>query len=387
MKASQTSIVPIKFSSVKDLDSFRNKCIQLDILSPYDSFSGQFNLRSVKDINTNDFSFYYLKNTASEAQCAFRGESVILIVTMLSDFEDYYPFIGSALKSRAQFVKDTLSCRSSDPYLRRFLLLACQGPLTAKISYVFTFFSIFDPNFSEKKTIHTKVLAEPSIISSDDMLCTELGEQLYNRKTTLDQSIANKIHDIDLDSDQWSFITWASVVTIAKKEDEFVKTHLLTILIEMRTQYIWNLCFSQSESIERLITRHRITSSGTTEAVAESYRILLEAKSSISATFSSRISLLHRAIVETSQLNVITESLEQKINYLISLADIARKEATKRATTVSEILLFIVAVAQIFPIFFEMPLVSQTITGILSISVLCILGILLIIRKHRNGNV
>lgn len=386
MKAFQTGIIPVRFRDAGLLAAFKTHCLECGLLHPYEAYGGCLNLKSIRDISTEAYDLFFLKADDNiDIQCAFCGDSVLLIVTSIQDFSDYYLFITSALKNRSKFVKDILSFQSKDEQLTHFLSLVKESPYQVRINYVFTFFGIFDPRFSDAKAIHAKILAEPSIINLDDMLSSDVSQVVYNKGSEIDESIADSVEDIDLNGSQWTFVTWASLVTVARKEMQAVQNHLVAILLELRTQYIWNLSYDQGMVIDNLLAAKKPHTAGTTKIVADSYHILLEAKSFASATLSSRFSRLNKAIIQTSQLSDITGTLDQKLNYLIVFADMAGKEEVKRASTVSEVLLFLVALAQVFPLFFDMPLSGTKVLGYITIPLLSVLGIWLIFKKFRRN--
>ena len=213
--------------------------------------------------------------------------------------------------------------------------------------------------------------------SKDTIFC-------YAPTTTINKEILETIKDVDLFSEQKTFITWASIVSLSKNKDVFVKNHITLTLMELLIQRIWNLCYSQNISLNDCITNINKCSKDTNKVVIDTYRILIESKNCVSATYSSRLSGIYSAIVESSHLPKHIEDLEQKLNYLIMFTNSINQSKNRKLQQGSEILLFLIAIAQVVPLFFDLPIVTHNIISVGTVVVICVLGVLLIRSRYRN---
>lgn len=381
-----TSVIPIKFGDAALAKRFVGACVQNGLFCPYDSYAGIVNLTSIKDINTGSFGFYFVSSLQTDIQCVYCESTLLLVLTWEKNFDDYYCLVNELLKKKNVVVKNVLGFHSADESLRGFLAQlkhSCDRG-EANVFYAFTYYSIFDAGFADVDVVHAKVLAEPSVIQMDDMQSSDIADMEYHPSTLLNERIIASINDIDFYTEQQTYVTWASVVTVSKKRDAFINNHVTLTLLEIHVQRIWNLCYSQSAELNKVITGLNNKNIDVSKVIANTYRILLESKNHVSATYSSRVSALYKAIVESSQLEKNIEDLEQKLSYLIVLTNTINQQKNRSVQESSEIVLFLIAIAQVIPIFFDLPLVTHYVFSIITIVLLCIIGVVLIRIKYRR---
>lgn len=380
-----TSIIPVKIPNSKLTKEIISVCKSQHLISDYNNYAGIIHLKTILDINTTPFAFYYIPSSKTDIQCAFSESTLTIILTWKNTYSDYYSLVNQSLTERKRLVERILDFNPKDEDLLPIIrLLKSYKDKDLSVNYAFTFYSICDENYSEEDEKHLKVLAEPSLVNMDDMLSSKDNTFIYAPTTIINEEVLETIRDVDLYSEQKTFITWASIVSMSKNKDLFVKNHITLTLMELLIQRIWNLCYSQNISLNDCITNINKRSKDINRVVVDTYRILIESKNCISATYSSRLSGIHSAIVESSHLPKHIEDLEQKLNYLIMFTNSINQNKNRRLQQGSEILLFLIAIAQVVPLFFDLPIVTHNIISVGTVVVICVLGVLLIRSRYRN---
>ena len=379
-----TSVIPIKIRDDKLTREIIDICKNQKILSDYHSYEGAINLKTIPDINTRDLEFHHIPSSKTDIQCVFGESTLTIILTWENTYQDYYELVNKSLQKRKKLVKRVIEYNPKDEALSPLLkLLERYKDYGLSINYAFTFYSVCDEDFSPTCEQHLKVLAEPSVINMDDMLSSLNTNSLYSPKTKLNKEILRTIKDVDLYSEQKTFITWASIVSLSKNKEVFIKNHITLTLIELLIQRIWNLCYTQNNNLNDYITNIKENSKDINKIIIDTYRILIESKNCISATYSSRLSGIYSAIVESSQLAKNIEDLEQKLNYLIVFTNSINQSKNRYLQQSSELLLFLIAIAQVVPLFFDLPIITHNMISIGTVVSICVLGILLIRFKYR----
>ena len=381
-----TSVIPIKFNDATTTKRFVEECLNIGLFHHYNMYNGKVDLGSIKDINVNQLEFYFSPSQQTDIQCVCCESTLILVLTWEKAYDDYFDMINELLKKKNIVVKNVLSYHSEDNQLKQILsrLKCCHDRGEAVVYYAFTYYSILDERYSVEKEIHVKVLAEPSVIQMDDMQSSDISNMEYSTSTVLNERIINSIQDIDYYTEQQTYVTWATVVAVSKKRDVFISNHVTLTLLEIHVQRLWNLCYSQSAELNRVITSVDNKNNDVSKVIANTYRILLESKNHVSATYSSRISALYKAIVDSSQLEKNIDDLEQKLNYLIVLTNTINQQKNRSVQESSESVLFLIAIAQVIPIFFDLPLVTHYVFSIITVVLLCVVGVALIRIKYRR---
>ena len=381
-----TSVIPIKFRNAETKKDIISICKNQKILSGYDNYGGTINLKTIPDINIKDLEFYHIPSENTDIQCVFGDSTLTIVLTWENAYNDYYELVNQSLKKRKKLVKRVIEYNPKDKNLLPLMkLLEEYKEYGLSINYAFTFYSVCDEHFTLSNEQHLKVLSEPSVINMDDMLSSLNTNNLYYPKTKINKDILKTIKDFDLYSEQKTFVTWASIVSLSKNREIFVRNHISLTLIEILIQRIWNLCYSQNNELNDCITNINDRTKNVNTTIIETYRILIESKNCISATYSSRLSSIYNSIVESSQLSKQIDDLEQKLNYLIIFTNNINQNKNRSLQESSEILLFLIAIAQVVPIFFNLPIVTHYLISLGTVVCVCILGIILIRFKYRNN--
>lgn len=380
-----TSVVPVKFRNSEIKNEIVSLCKNQGILSDYDSYCGPINLKTIPDINIMALEFYHISSADTDIQCVFSESTLTIVLTWENTYCDYYDLVNNSLTKRKELVKRVVEYNPEDERLSLFMkILERYREDGLSVNYAFTFYSVYDENFTQANEQHLKVLAEPSVVNMDDMLSSLDTNNLYSSKTKINKEILKTIKDVDLFSEQKTFVTWASIVSLSKSKEVFIKNHITLTLIEVLIQRIWNLCYTQNNDLNHYITNINKCSKDINNTIIETYRILIESKNCISATYSSRLSGIYSAIVESSQLAKNIEDLEQKLNYLIVFTNNLNQSKNRYLQQSSEILLFLIAIAQVVPLFFNLPIVTHQMISTIIVIGICIIGVFLIRYKYRN---
>lgn len=377
MEVIRTHVAPVRFADIDTAAFVRSELLRQGLMTE-SCPDKSFDLKSFREIDLSRFDFVYDSSGTGRLRCAFREDSMVLLYTVVETFSDWYHVVDASLTARNAVSKGLIGMTSSDSLISKLLSVISSEPVNGLIHYVFTFFSVFDEGFDDSKEIHAKVLAEPSLVDMDDAVSPKQRRH-YTVNTAVDSVLAASIKDIDLDSDRLTFVTWASIVTVSSNRETTYSAHSAIMAMETSIQYLWNSCYTQDLSITKLIPERE--GGNFPSFLKDTYRILMEAHDIVSAIYSSRLDVIYREAVETSRFKEIVDSLERKLGYLTMTREVESREKARRAQRGTEILLFIVALAQTFPIFFKLPLITHIVVSSISIAVLCVLGLVLINRK------
>lgn len=379
-----TSVIPIKLCNAEVTKEVLQICKERQILLDYTSYTGEFDLRANPDINTSFLKLYHIPSSQTDIQCAFCETTLTIVLTWKNTYEDYYQLVNSLLQGRKQVVKRVVEYSPKDASLVPLLdLLKQYMSRGVAINYAFTFYSVYDYAYNSANEQHLKVLVEPSIINMDDMLSSADTYVEYTAKTEVNKKLLDSIQNIDISNEQETYITWASIVSLSRNREMCIRNHIMLTQIEILIQRIWNMCYTQNNELNDLITNIKSQTVDIHTVIVDTYQILIESKNCISATYSSRISNLYKAIVESSQLKNNTQDLEQKLNYLIVFANSINQNKNRRIQESSEIMLFMIAIAQVVPLFFDLPLLSHYWLSSTIVLLICVIGIWLIRNKYK----
>lgn len=379
-----TSVIPIKLCNAEVTKEVLQICKERQILLDYTSYTGEFDLRANPDINTSFLKLYHIPSSQTDIQCAFCETTLTIVLTWKNTYEDYYQLVNSLLQGRKQVVKRVVEYSPKDASLVPLLdLLKQYMSRGVAINYAFTFYSVYDYAYNSANEQHLKVLVEPSIINMDDMLSSADTYVEYTAKTEVNKKLLDSIQNIDMSNEQETYITWASIVSLSRNRGMCIRNHIMLTQIEILIQRIWNMCYTQNNELNDLITNIKSQTVDIHAVIVDTYQILIESKNCISATYSSRISNLYKAIVESSQLKNNTQDLEQKLNYLIVFANSINQNKNRRIQESSEIMLFMIAIAQVVPLFFDLPLLSHYWLSSTIVLLICVIGIWLIRNKYK----
>lgn len=292
-------------------------------------------------------------------------------------------FIATELTGRAEYHAALLCDNGHTPVhvvmaqLRKALVASLIKP---KVHYVFGSYCLSgEDRISAKEKSLLKVLAEPSIIDVDDMLASSEYAGPDINFPEPNHRLFQRISDIDPSALTTTYVTWASVVSYSLDAATADRTKDLIICLEARLQATWNRCYVFSEYADDIFDRKQKIKNFE-ELYWRFVRVLDDAKSSISSTFSTRAGEFFSEMVRTSRLEGEIERLEIKLTLVEKFVakDQGRRNAIYQKTI--EGLLFIAALASLMQVLLPVPIIEDQRIAWGIISGLSFVGILAILR-------
>jgi len=328
--------------------------------------------------------------TDSDKFLAFENTSACFIkITKISEWKPSLQAIQEELHNRKFFHNQLINENSAFGLNIQELTASVKhkSGYDVKINYAFSTYIYKSIGHIADADINLfKLLAEPSLIDLDDMLSSDHLLQHQKNFTSLAEKTVielEKIHDVDLSPDAITFITWASVVLIDKTTKNCDSTNLRDIIIALETklQMIWNKCSTFSSLAESVLTnnstKQKILIDDFYWQLAQTFD---DAQGAISATTSSRVNKIYDKMIETSKVQAEILKLDGKIRLLDKFIRARNEKGDRRYRKAIEILLFITALGQIAPSFFEIP--KNPVLGSIVIGGACLIGLFsIIIRK------
>ncbi|GAA6198754.1 hypothetical protein NBRC116598_42010 [Pseudophaeobacter arcticus] len=249
-----------------------------------------------------------------------------------------------------------------------------------KVSYVFGSYCLSGENkISDKEKSLLKILAEPSIIDVDDMLASSEYTTADIHFPDPDHRLFQRTSDIDPSALTTTYVTWASVVSYSMDQSVSNRTKDLIICLEARLQATWNRCYAFSEYADQVFERKQKVKDFD-QLYWQFVRVLDDAKSTISSTFSTRAGEFFAEMVRTSHLEGEIARLEMKLGLVEKFVeqDKERRNAVYQKTI--EGLLFIAAVGSLIQVLLPVPLIQNERIAWSIITGLSLLGVLAILR-------
>lgn len=373
------SVIPIEFYTPKNMEAVEQRLLDDKLLMPEDEISLAFS-----ELTSKKGRFYKLvPSFDSESEFSFaihESSACVYIHSIDKDYSINRETVLETLKNRSAFHKKLLKPTNSPE--RKLLSKICNTGQNAyilpKINYVFSFY-IFEQSEDTISQEEIRILVEPSLVDADDMLssspCSDVGISWNIKK-----EYADKLIDVDIASNVATYISWASVVSIAEKQ-AFNKTKILISVLECRLQIVWNRCYSLSQYIDDIFTQKEKL-----DDIKELYwsfvQNLDDAKSVLTATYSSRANALFLEMVKTSRITDEINRLDKKITLLEKYIDQQNTLRSRKYQKTIEFLLFITAVSALVQIFLPLPLsILPTFAEYALIAMVFSLGVYAIIKN------
>ncbi len=229
-----------------------------------------------------------------------------------------------------------------------------------------------------------KVLAEPSIIDLDDMISSD-GSSSKITPTVL--STVSSLQDCDIAADSSAYITWASILAISRSDpSSFLKMVCTITALEMRLQMAWNRCFMLSNLADAILAK-KFAPKNFQSFYWEIVRAFDDARGVLASTSSTRVNTLFETMVRTSNLLAQISRLENKILLCEKFTAATMRQEDAKYRKLVEILLFLVALSQLAPIMFSLPVdyfKDRATTSIIIIGVILLLGLCSILIRNRD---
>ena len=380
MKLQIISIIPIELYTIKHANEFKAYLNSNHIISECNNVIIDL-FYEIFPINSN---FYKIDHEICPNTMIAFSESGIAIVYENNPLNIILNInnITNICNERKEYHNSFILNNSNNPLHNLFQLFEKFNDMifrAPEINYVFSLYLIesTEKDIEGKKDL-IKILAEPSLIDVDDMLSSSIKDseiiiaKINNKKI-------NKIKDVDLFSSVETYITWASIVSVIYNKADFVKTKNLLVVLEIRLQIIWNKCFSISLLIDDLLD-NKIKMKNSEELYWSFAKTLDDARSVLSSTYSSRARKLFEEMIISSRITGEIERLNLKINMLEKYLENRARKANVKYQRAFQILLFITALASIFPILLPTPLNIRSIYSWIALVSICLIGFFIILK-------
>ncbi len=248
------------------------------------------------------------------------------------------------------------------------------------INYVFGFYVLESTerlNPDDRRLI--KILAEPSIVGMDDMKpCTEAKRR--NLVIATKGSFLDLVVDRDISANAELYVTWATLVSVVESPDLVSDTKDMLVSLEVRLQLVWNRCYTTSNFSDAIFS-NSLKTTDLSRFYWSFVNSLDDAKSVLASTLSSRASTVFDELIKTSKVAGEIDRLKDKVDLLDKYIHQQREKTSLKYQRTIEALLFITALSQVVPLFFQTPVFNNQIIGEIVIGVTFVLGLIAILRR------
>ncbi len=246
-----------------------------------------------------------------------------------------------------------------------------------RINYAFSFFVLLSEFTAFEQEINfAKILAEPSLIGSEDMVSIE-RKTLVGDLRLVSNNKLKEIKNIDLLSNAQTFITWASIASIVDNEDDWQFTKNLLTVLEIRTQSIWNKCYCVNRDIDYIIQHEIYIKRYEMEKIYwGTINTIDKAKGVISSTFSSRAGVFFEKILYTSNLYREVDKLKDKLFLLEKYLKEKTEKSEKMYKKFLNFSLLLIMTFTMLPAFVKTPILKTSLYGWLIVSIVLMIGVI-----------
>ena len=150
--------------------------------------------------------------------------------------------------------------------------------------------------------------------------------------------------------------------------------------LEAGLQLVWNRCYTTSNFSDDIFnSKSKI--SDINKFYWSFVNSLDDAKSVLSSTLSSRASAVFDELIKTSRVAGEIDRLKDKVDLLEKYLHQQREKTSLKYQRTIEALLFVTALSQVVPLFFQMPVFTDQLVGEIIIGLLFLLGLVAILRR------
>lgn len=339
---------------------------------------------TMSEISPPDTKLFSLVEYGEASWAVFCETSLCLIIEDCSTEEALNEnFVTDEIKNRAQRHTDFIAMPEGH-FLKPFFDLIVdetkdsQFPVSA--SYVFGSFCLMEKKrIDDQKKSLIKILSEPSILDADDMMSSMEYEDVDFEFPSPDHRLFQTIRDIDPSSKSTTYITWAAIASYSMDDQTYNRTRNLLIALEARLQSTWNRCFAFSDFADQVFDR-KTDVEGFEELYWQFVRVLDDAKSVISSTFSSRAGIFFSEMVRTSNLKGEISRLQTKLDLVQKFIEREQRKKNMIYQKTIEVLLFIAAIASVIQVLLPVPLIENQVAAWGALILLFVIGLLAIFR-------
>jgi hypothetical protein len=301
-----------------------------------------------------------LSDGATTGRLLFDDTSACIIVRWPEQpFHPNMSYVQHVARERSHLNSLLLSLDDRNP-IKPVLQAVCTAKRPAHMqswpSYVFSFSIVACDSYAEMEAAGEiiKVIAEPALIGSDDLLPREHAGQVAWEQ--LDHELLKAIEDCDLTFHTKTYVTWATIASITSAQGQgLLETRAILEGLEMRLQMVWNRCHAMCKMVESIIDE-RSDGVATEEILISFSRAADDARSVLSSTVSTRAQHIFRRMIETSRIEDEIQRLEQKLALMEKYVQVIRSRRQQTYARTVELFLFVVAAVSVIEMLAGFPL-------------------------------
>ena len=251
-----------------------------------------------------------------------------------------------------------------------------------KINYVFNYYLIYSENKVGKNVLSwAKILAEPSLIEADSMLFSTDKKIDLDNDLPIKKEFFDKIKDCDISSHAKTIVTWASIVSLSEKNKKQYEDNIALITaLETKLQMAWNHGFAVGKLTENSYME-KITIKKLKPLFWRLTNSLNSIRGILSSTMSTRVQMIFNEIVTTSKIKEQLIHLDEKLKYIEKCIEQKNAHTNRFFQKMVEFLLLMMASVSIVQLSFKLPILPNSLYGILLTGSLVLLGAIAIFRR------
>lgn len=241
-------------------------------------------------------------------------------------------------------------------------------------------FSYQDLNFVEQRNL--LIMLEPGIVHQEDSLLIEnydgsTGFDPYSIESLTEQMPTNWMRSKDMGL----YISWAAVIIYSNRTDDNSARYIEYMEADLQAMWMYVYCLYYA------ITHKKGKEMKVSELKKELFsfrRMYNEFTDSSDSSIAEYFENIRNELIRTSGIEEEKEKYLEYLNFCIEDTMSLNEEKARKYSVFSEILLFIIAYAQIAPLLYHLLMGDYVILGtwqIVVIAAIAIVGTVLIIRK------
>jgi hypothetical protein len=388
MEARYIQIVPIELYTEANRDAARAALLEGRLI--YKSMADRGLRDLVYEISPIGTEFYSMQDkTDADAtvDVVFCETSLCLVIvhTLAEVSALDFRLLDLVLSRRAAEHSEIITQQNElvGPVLQRLNAIFADGQYPIRPNYVFGFCCLRrDARLTDACKSLLKTMAEPSIIDVDDMLSSPERGITETDIPVSDHRIFQRVLDVDPSTKSTTYVTWASIVSYSIEQAAFERTLNLLIALQVRLQSTWNRCYAFRVFSDAVLTgSHKDTD---IEILFWQFaRVLDDARSVLSSTFSSRADQIFRAMVATSNLDGEISRLSTKLHLVRDYMESVRLKRSMLYQKTVEMLLFVAAAASVMQVLLPVPVIESAVISYTILITLVVVGVFAILKSGR----
>lgn len=226
------------------------------------------------------------------------------------------------------------------------------------------------------------IMLEPGIVHQEDsLLMDSLNNEIVFDPYSLEDFNEQKPVNWMRSSDMGLYISWAAVVIYTKELDDNSAKYIEYMEADLQAMWMYVYCMYY-------VTTHRkkkeTKASDLKKELFSFKRMYNEFMESDDTSVAEYFRNIRNELIRTSEIEEEKEKYLEYLNFCIDDTISLNEEKSRKYSVFSEILLFIIAYAQIAPLLYELLMGDYVIVGVWQIIVIiaiAVIGTILIIRK------